>query len=159
MVAISGLIALAGLTLPAVLAIKVGRYEMPLAARTVLPRDEIGAWSAAPTPPPNPRFAVMALKREAGGPTCGYYEFSMSAPDSGIPLVRLLTVTQQTAKHSIATPTKHASPAVATSGVPEAPRRSRLVSTASTPSAPRARKVSVRCAGKSHKLPKSLKQA
>ncbi|KAF6794626.1 hypothetical protein CSOJ01_13643 [Colletotrichum sojae] len=81
MVAITTLVFLAGLPLMT-LAIKSGRHEMDLAARTVLPRhDEVGDWSIAPTPPPNQRFAAMALKRQAGGPTCGYYEFNSEAYD------------------------------------------------------------------------------
>ncbi|KZL68602.1 hypothetical protein CI238_00111 [Colletotrichum incanum] len=80
MVAIVEALVLTGLVLPAAAA-KVGRHDFPLPSQTVQVRDEVGDWSIAPTPPPNPRFAAMALKRQDGGPTCGYYEYNSEAFD------------------------------------------------------------------------------
>ncbi|KAF9880858.1 hypothetical protein CkaCkLH20_01900 [Colletotrichum karsti] len=76
-----GLVPLLGLLLPA-LAIRLGDSKISSPAKT-LPHfeDEFGAWSAAPTPPPNPRFAAIALKRQVGGPTCGYYQYNSEAFD------------------------------------------------------------------------------
>ncbi|TDZ26022.1 hypothetical protein Cob_v000049 [Colletotrichum orbiculare MAFF 240422] len=51
--------------------------DVTSSAKTLLPPPETGKRRAAPTPPPNVRFATIDLKRQAAGPTCGYYEYSI----------------------------------------------------------------------------------
>ncbi|KZL74725.1 hypothetical protein CT0861_07965 [Colletotrichum tofieldiae] len=80
MVAIVEALVLTGLVLPAA-AVKIGRHDLPWPSQTLKARDEVGDWSIEPTPPPNPRFAAIALKRQDGGPTCGYYEYNSEAFD------------------------------------------------------------------------------
>ncbi|WQF88434.1 hypothetical protein CDEST_13448 [Colletotrichum destructivum] len=80
MVAIRVAVMLTALLLPAV-ALKIGRHDMPFASQTLKARDEVGDWHIAPTSPPNPRLAAMAIKRQEGGPTCGYYEYNSEAFD------------------------------------------------------------------------------
>ncbi|KAK6217258.1 hypothetical protein QIS74_07372 [Colletotrichum tabaci] len=80
MVAIRVALVLTALLLPAV-ALKIGRHDVPFASQTLKARDEVGDWHITPTPPPNPRLAAMAIKRQEGGPTCGYYEYNSEAFD------------------------------------------------------------------------------
>ncbi|KAL0942701.1 uncharacterized protein CTRU02_200587 [Colletotrichum truncatum] len=81
MVAISSIAILLEIISSAV-AFNAVRFRAASPAQTLVPRhDEIGDWSAAPTTPPNPRFAAIAQKRENGGPTCGYYEFNSEPYD------------------------------------------------------------------------------
>ncbi|WYZ41413.1 hypothetical protein EsH8_V_000308 [Colletotrichum jinshuiense] len=80
MVAFVKLLPLAGFVLP-IIAVKIGRHDVPLPSQTLQVRDEIGGWSIAPTPPPSLRFEAMAVKRQEGGPTCGYYEYNSEAFD------------------------------------------------------------------------------
>ncbi|KAJ0158572.1 hypothetical protein CTA2_11305 [Colletotrichum tanaceti] len=80
MVVIRVVLMLTALLLPA-MALKTGRHDVPFASQTLKARDEVGDWHVAPTHPPNQRFAAMAIKRQEGGPTCGYYEYNSEAFD------------------------------------------------------------------------------
>ncbi|OBR07251.1 hypothetical protein CH63R_08772 [Colletotrichum higginsianum IMI 349063] len=71
---------LTALLIPAA-ALKTGRHDVSFASQTLKARNDVGKWHITPTPPPNPRFAAMAIKRQEGGPTCGYYEYNSEAFD------------------------------------------------------------------------------
>ncbi|KAK2033257.1 hypothetical protein LX32DRAFT_102528 [Colletotrichum zoysiae] len=78
MVALVEALLLAGLVLPTA-AVKVGRRDVPLSSKTLQVPDEVGYWPIAPTTPPNPRFAAIALKRQVNSKTCGYFEINSEA--------------------------------------------------------------------------------
>ncbi|KAK2037937.1 hypothetical protein LZ31DRAFT_546565 [Colletotrichum somersetense] len=78
MVALVEALLLAVLVLPTA-AVKVGRRDIPLSSKTIQVPGEAGYWPTAPTAPPNPRFAAMALKRQVNSKTCGYFEINSEA--------------------------------------------------------------------------------